>query len=251
MYFTSQFGDPSIPINLYNQIVNNVNFEAHIFVENKIKQIINYLKDYLSDEVIITTSNPNSNKNTPEPKIESHLTINGYHIPILDTDTWYNNSYVKLILILAVFSTVITIVWYNGDTIKEWSIYTTSVTVLINLISKLFGKKPGNGGNAGNSVIAETVNAIISNQLDISSEEALNSNVEDSNPVDAAETESNNTTPKASTSNLKDINIEKEAFGNVKTKRSKAYKGTSLDEREFNHYFDTENRFSVLDVDVE
>jgi hypothetical protein len=71
----------------------------------------------------------------------------------VDAVNWYSNSYTKLILYLAVSSGIILIVYFKGDTIKEWSIYTTSVTILINFISKLFGRKPGNSCSAGFSNI--------------------------------------------------------------------------------------------------
>jgi hypothetical protein len=43
VYLTSAFGDPSIAINLYNQIVNNVYSESHMFVQNSLRKFINFI----------------------------------------------------------------------------------------------------------------------------------------------------------------------------------------------------------------
>jgi hypothetical protein len=111
----------------------------HIYLYKiKIKSLIDYLKDFINDDELDTKSN-NSN-NIPEPKVDSYIIINGYKLPVNNTDSLYNNSYVRLILYLILCSTIITIVWYNGETIKEWSIYTTSVTAILSIISKIFGK---------------------------------------------------------------------------------------------------------------
>ena len=129
--------DPTIPLNLYNQIFNNINYETHIFTQNILNKLIEYLNSFLEKpEDIIEPSI----KNIPEPKIESYLTINGYKLPIVDSNTWYNNPYIKLILYLTFCSGVITLVWYNGESIKEWSIFTSSVTILLKIIEIILGK---------------------------------------------------------------------------------------------------------------
>jgi hypothetical protein len=57
-----------------------------MFVQNTLKNIVNYLKEFLDDSDSHASGNsvtPTPNK-IPESKLESYLTINGYKLPIVD-----------------------------------------------------------------------------------------------------------------------------------------------------------------------
>jgi hypothetical protein len=85
VYLTSFFEDPSIPLNLFNQIFNNTFTETHIFVQNTLNKIINYLKSFLDDSDSNNIPKEiNTKERIPEPKLESYFSINGYKFPIND-----------------------------------------------------------------------------------------------------------------------------------------------------------------------
>lgn len=75
--------DPSIPLNLYNQILDKYYTDIHFVTQNILRKIYNFIKDYLDiEEDFLASTNSKLPTPTPEPKLESSLTINGHKIDL-------------------------------------------------------------------------------------------------------------------------------------------------------------------------
>lgn len=79
VYITTVIGDPSIPLNLYNEIYTKYYNDLYLVSQNVLRKIYNYIKEYLDETV---TSDPIKNVNIPEPKLESYFSVNGHKIEI-------------------------------------------------------------------------------------------------------------------------------------------------------------------------
>jgi hypothetical protein len=208
-----------------------------MFIQNTLKRISNYINSFLEDSDQPSPKPRVLDTKSPEPKLESYFSINGHKFELMDSDKWYNSLYFKFFLYLAASAGVIFIVWYNGDTIKEWTLHTSSVTFLISIISKLLSnnRKPGNPPTDKGKAVDRDIelNDINESQgSNLSNDHSLSNNVSSSNPIDEEITPRNSPI-------FKNINLEKEVFAKPepRTVISKAYPGDTPEERQFNELF--------------
>jgi hypothetical protein len=143
-------------------------------------------------------------------------------------------------LYLTACTGVIVIVWYNGETIREWSFtgITTTFTVLLNLITKIiFNKKSGGNGPSDKGKGIDSDRDIELNNLNDESNgstttpNSSNSNIGSSNNQNTDD----EITPKSSPK-YNNLDLEKEVFNKTKTRRS-VYEGNTAEERDFNELF--------------